>query len=88
MLGDRVMGSATKHIQAEIDERLYLMLKSISIRTGKPLKELLQEAIEKYVEIEEKELKQKAKNDPIWKIVGKGELEENASEDEEWGLTE
>ncbi|WP_054839987.1 hypothetical protein [Thermococcus sp. JCM 11816] len=58
------MGSATKHIQAEIDERLYLMLKSISIRTGKPLKELLQEAIEKYVEIEEKELKQKAKNDP------------------------
>lgn len=84
------MGSATKHIQAEIDERLYLMLKSISIRTGKPLKELLQEAIEKYVEIEEKELKQKAKNDPIWKIVGKGgELEENASEDEEWGgLTE
>lgn len=28
------------------------------------------------------------KNDFIWKIVGKGEFEENVSEDEEWGFIE
>ncbi|NJE60979.1 hypothetical protein [Thermococcus sp. 21S7] len=82
------MESATKHVQTEIDENLYLMLKMIAIRKGEPLKNILREAIERYVESEEKNLRENLKTDPIWKLVGAGELEENASESEDWGIVE
>ncbi|QDA32370.1 hypothetical protein FH039_05890 [Thermococcus indicus] len=82
------MESATKHVQTEIDESLYLMLKMIAIRKREPLKEVLREAIERYIEAEENTLTKNLKSDPIWKLVGRGELEENASESEGWGTVE
>ena len=82
------MGS-TKHVQTEIDENLYSMLKALSLREGKPIKEILQEAIEEYLMKNAEMTAEEVEKDPIWKAFGVVDLKgKKTSHDEDWGVVE
>ena len=81
--------STVKHVQTELDEELYNMLRLISLREGKSLKEVLREAVEAYVEINEEKIRKEGENDPIWKAFGVVELKgRKTSHDDDWGVVE
>ncbi|CUX76838.1 hypothetical protein CHITON_0059 [Thermococcus chitonophagus] len=64
------------------------MLRIIALRKRMSLKEVMREALKRYVELESEKLEDDIKKDPIWKIIGKGKLDPHASQDETWGLVE
>jgi len=81
--------SSTKHVQTEIDESLYSMLKALSLREGKPIKEILREAIEEYLRRNAGITEEEVERDPIWKAFGVVELKgKKTSHDEDWGVVE
>ena len=81
--------SSTKHVQTEIDESLYSMLKALSLREGKPIKEILRKAIEEYLRRNAGITEEEVERDPIWKAFGVVELKgKKTSHDEDWGVVE
>jgi hypothetical protein len=72
------------HVQTEVDEETYNMLKRIALLKGKSLKEIVREAIDRYVKESRKDVESAIKRDSIWKAVGVFEVERDASEKDEW----
>ncbi len=81
--------SSTKHVQTEIDETLYSMLKALSLREKRPIKEILRDAIEEYLRRNASLTKEEISKDPIWDAFGRVELKgRKTSHDEDWGVVE
>ncbi len=76
------------HIQTEVDDKTYRMLKKIALLRGKSLKEIVREAVSKYVEESKKDIEKATKEDSIWKAVGVFEVESDASEKDDWGCVD
>ncbi|MFA4661464.1 hypothetical protein [Pyrococcus kukulkanii] len=78
----------SRKVQIEVDEDLYNMLRIIALKKKVSLEETIKEALENYVELENRRIRGEVKKDSIWKIIGKGTLDQDASQDEAWGLAE
>jgi len=76
------------HIQTEVDDKTYKMLKRIALLRGKSLKEVVREAISKYIEDSKKEMEKATRGNSIWKAVGVFEVESDASERDDWGCVD
>jgi len=76
------------HVQTEIDEETYNMLKRIALLKGKSLKEIVREAIENYIKENRESIESTIRKDSIWKAVGVFEVEEDASERDDWGIAD
>ncbi len=81
--------SSTKHVQTEIDESLYSMLKALSLREKRPIKEILRDAIEEYLRKNANLTEEEISKDPIWDAFGVVSLKgKRTSHDEDWGVVE
>lgn len=68
----------SKHVQAELPEDLYGALRQKANNEGKPLKRLIQDAIEAY-------LQEELQEDPLLDFVGAGNLPKGTwSETKDW----
>ncbi|MPW39967.1 ribbon-helix-helix protein, CopG family [Thermococcus sp. 101 C5] len=76
------------HVQTEVDDETHEVLKMLAILRGKSLKEIAREALEEYAKKHKKEVEKLIQKDPIWDTIGVLELEEDASEREDWGTVE
>jgi len=76
------------HIQTEVDDKTYKMLTRIASLKGKSLKEIVRDAISKYIEDNREELEKVTREDTIWKAVGVFEVESDASERDDWGCVD
>ena len=76
------------HVQTELDEGLYKELKKIAIMRRKSLKEVVREAIARYVAENKREVEDRIEKDSIWKAVGVFEAEEDTSERDDWGCVD
>jgi len=76
------------HVQTEVDDETHEVLKMLAILRDKSLKEIAREALEKYAKEHKKEVEKLIQKDPIWNTIGVLELEEDASEREDWGTVE
>ena len=76
------------HVQTEVDEETYNMLKRIALLKGKSLKEIVREAIENYIKENRESIESTIRKDSIWKAVGVFEVEEDASERDDWGIAD
>ena len=86
-LGGDKMGTTT-HIQTEVDKETHNVLKMLAMLTGRSLKEIAREALTKYALENKRKVEEALKNDPVWKTIGVLELEEDASERDDWGIVE
>lgn len=69
---------ASKHVQTELPEDVYGALRQAAEAQGKPLKTLIRDAIEAYLEAD-------LEADPLMELVGAGNLpEESWSERDDW----
>jgi phage terminase small subunit len=76
------------HVQTEVDDETHEVLKMLAILRDKSLKEIAREALEEYAKKHKKEVEKLIQKDPIWDTIGVLELEEDASEREDWGTVE
>lgn len=76
------------HVQTEVNSETHDILKMLAILRRKSLKEIAREALEEYAKKHKKELEDLIQKDPIWGTIGVLELEEDASEREDWGTVE
>lgn len=76
------------HVQTEVNGETHEVLKMLAILRGKSLKEIAREALEEYAKKHKKEVEKLIQEDPIWDTIGVLELEEDASEREDWGTVE
>jgi len=76
------------HVQTEVNGETHDVLKMLAILRGKSLKEIAREALEEYAKKHKKEVEKLIQEDSIWDTIGVLELEEDASEREDWGTVE
>ncbi|MHA1608313.1 MAG: hypothetical protein ACTSWP_12420 [Candidatus Freyarchaeota archaeon] len=77
----------TVYVQTYVDEATYRALKSIALADGRSIR-VVRKAIEKYVEDNRGRVEEAVRSDPIWKAVGVIEVEEDASEKDDWSCLE